>query len=73
MIISRKEAWTTESELDYLDNIGTFRPDDQDKETFLRGYIASIPNRVRWAGIERIKITKHAKNLLKKILDEDLR
>lgn len=72
MIVPRKEAWTTESELDYLDNIGSFRPDDQDKETFLRGYIASIPNRVRWAGIERIKITKYAKALLKKLLEETL-
>ena len=68
----RRKAWTTESELDYLDNIGSFRPDDQDKETFLRGYIASIPNRVCWAGIERIKITKYAKALLKKLLEETL-
>ena len=57
-------AWATESEIEYINQIGTFRPDDCDRITFLKGYLASIPNRVRWEGIDRIKVTKHAKTLL---------
>ena len=58
-------AWTTDSEIEYINQIGTFRPDNCDRITFLQGYISSIPNRVRWAGIDLLKVTKHAKTLLK--------
>ncbi len=58
-------AWATESEIEYINNIGTYRPDNCDRITFLQGYISSLPNRVRWAGIDRYKVTKHAKTLLK--------
>lgn len=57
-------AWTTESEIEYINQIGTFRPDYCNRITFLKGYLASISNRVRWAGIDRIKVIKHAKTLL---------
>ena len=65
-------AWTTDSEIEYLNAIGTFRPDDCDRITFLKGYIAAIPNRVRWAGINRLIVTKHAKTLLQENLDREL-
>ena len=76
MLPAKKEketvAWSTESEIEYINQIGTFRPDDCDRITFLRGYIAAIPNRVRWAGINRLIVTKHAKTLLQENLDREL-
>ncbi len=76
MLPAKKEkesiAWSTDAEIEYINQIGTFRPDNKDRITFLRGYIAAIPNRVRWAGIDKIKVTKHAKTLLQENLDREL-
>ncbi len=76
MLPAKKEketiAWSTESEIEYINQIGTFRPDNKNRITFLRGYIAAIPNRVRWAGMDKIKVTKHAKTLLQGNLDREL-
>ncbi len=58
-------AWSTDAEIEYINQIGTFRPDDCDRITFLQGYIAAIPSRVRWGSIDRYKVAKHAKTLLK--------
>ena len=65
-------AWSTESEIDYINQIGTFRPDNKDRITFLKGYIAAIPNRVKWAGMDKIRIIYHANTLLQENLDREL-
>ncbi len=66
-------AWSTESEIEYINQIGTFRPDNKDRIAFLKGYIAAIPNRVRWAGMDKIRIIYHADTLLKENLARELR
>lgn len=68
-MIKNDRAWATNYEIEYLNAIGTFRPDDCDRITFLKGYIASIPNRVRWDEMDQVKISNHAATLLKENLD----
>ena len=65
-------AWSTESEIEYINQIGTFRPDNKDRITFLKGYIAAIPNRVKWAGMDKMRIIYHANTLLQENLDREL-
>ena len=76
MLPAKKEketiAWSTESEVEYINQIGTFRPDNKDRITFLKGYIAAIPNRVRWAGMDKMRIMKHSNTLLQENLDREL-
>lgn len=76
MLLAKKEketiAWSTESEIDYINQIGTFRPDNKDRIAFLKGYIAAIPNRVRWAGMDKMRIMKLSNTLLKENLDREL-
>lgn len=76
MLPAKKEketiAWSTESEIEYINQIGTFRPDNKDRITFLKGYIAAIPNRVRWAGMDKMRIMKHSNTLLQENLDREL-
>jgi hypothetical protein len=76
MLPAKKEketiAWSTDSEIEYINQIGTFRPDNKDRITFLRGYIAAIPNRVKWAGMDKMRIVKHAGTLLQENLDREL-
>ena len=66
-------AWSTESEIEYINQIGTFRPDNKDRITFLKGYIAAIPNRIKWAGMDKMRIMKHSNTLLQENLDRELR
>ena len=66
-------AWSTESEIEYINQIGTFRPDNKNRITFLKGYIAAIPNRVKWAGMDKMRIMKHSNTLLQENLDRELR
>ena len=77
MLPAKKEketiAWSTESEIEYINQIGTFRPDNKDRITFLKGYIAAIPNRVKWAGMDKMRIMKHSNTLLQENLDRELR
>ena len=76
MLPAKKEketiAWSTESEIEYINQIGTFRPDNKDRITFLKGYIAAIPNRVKWAGMDKMRIMKHSNTLLQENLDREL-
>ena len=76
MLPAKKEketvAWSTESEIEYINQIGTFRPDNKDRITFLYGYIAAIPSRVRWAGMDKMRIMKHSNTLLQENLDREL-
>ena len=76
MLPAKKEketiAWSTESEVEYINQIGTFRPDNKDRITFLKGYIAAIPNRVKWAGMDKMRIMKHSNTLLQENLDREL-
>jgi hypothetical protein len=76
MLPAKKEketiAWSTDSEIEYINQIGTFRPDNKDRITFLRGYIAAIPNRIKWAGMDKMRIVKHAGTLLQENLDREL-
>lgn len=76
MLPAKKEketiAWSTDSEIEYINQIGTFRPDNKNRITFLRGYIAAIPNRVKWAGMDKMRIVKHAKTLLQENLEREL-
>ena len=65
-------AWSTESEIEYINQIGTFRPDNKDRITFLKGYIAAIPNRVKWAGMDKMRIMKYSNTLLQENLDREL-
>lgn len=65
-------AWSTESEIEYINQIGTFRPDNKDRITFLKGYIAAIPNRVKWAGMDKMRIMTHSNTLLQENLDREL-
>ena len=65
-------AWSTESEIEYINQIGTFRPDNKDRITFLKGYIAAIPNRIKWAGMDKMRIMKHSNTLLQENLDREL-
>lgn len=77
MLPAKKEketiAWSTESEIEYINQIGTFRPDNKDRITFLKGYIAALPCRVRWAGMDKMRIMKHSNTLLQENLDRELR
>jgi hypothetical protein len=68
MTIKNDRGWTTQSEIDYLKFIGKFRPDDDDKITFLRGYIEAIPKRVRWSEMDSEKIMRFATQLLNEAL-----
>ena len=76
MLPAKKEketiAWSTESEIEYINQIGTFRPDNKDRITFLKGYIAAIPNRVKWAGMDKMRIMKYSNTLLQENLDREL-
>ena len=76
MLPAKKEketvAWSTESEIEYINQIGTFRPDNKDRITFLKGYTAAIPNRVEWAGMDKMRIMKHSNTLLQENLDREL-
>ena len=76
MLPAKKEketvAWSTESEIEYINQIGTFRPDKKDRITFLKGYIAALPNRVKWAGMDKMRIMKHSNTLLQENLDREL-
>ena len=76
MLPAKKEketiAWSTESEVEYINQIGTFRPDNKDRITFLKGYIAAIPNRVKWAGMDKMRIMKCSNTLLQENLDREL-
>ena len=65
-------AWSTDSEIEYINQIGTFRPDNKDRITFLKGYIAAIPNRVKWAGMDKMRIMKYSNTLLQENLDREL-
>lgn len=58
-------CWTTESEINYLQNAGNFHPEHgKSKIDFLVGYIKAAKNRVSWSGISRPKVMARAKELL---------
>lgn len=65
-------AWSTDSEIEYVNRLAAFEPDEEDKfnligqprDTLLKGYVASIRNRVRWANVDRKLVAKHARALL---------
>ena len=64
----KKGAWTTDDEIEYLDNIGQSLKTDGTlrgtKREHLLGYLESIGGRVKWKDVNRGEVTRYAKALL---------
>lgn len=63
--IKDKTAWTTDSEIRYLNQIGAFKPEHgKTKADFLKGYLRALPKRAKWIGMNKPLLFNHANKLL---------
>lgn len=64
----KSPAWTTESEFDFLTNIGKSLSKDQStkhtKAELLRGYLRAAPLRYDWGSVDKQAAIRYAKDLL---------
>lgn len=58
-----KSGWTTDDEIDYINNIGSYTG-AKSKIPLLRGYIDSAKNRVDWHGVDSDAAIRQATGLL---------
>ena len=54
-------GWSTEDEIDFLDNIGTFLEMPGNPLKLLRGYLRGVETRTDWGTMDKDKIIAHAK------------
>lgn len=59
-------AWTTASEMKFLDNIGSFSGKTSNRLILLRLYQKTMKNRVRWGNINPNEIEFHLQKLIMK-------
>lgn len=54
-------------ELDFLDNIGTFREMPGNPLKLLRGYLRGVETRMDWGTMDKEKIIAHAKERIREL------
>jgi hypothetical protein len=64
---SSPNYWTTDMEIDFLDNIGTFREMPGNPLKLLKGYLRGIATRVNWGTMNKEKIVAHARARIREL------
>lgn len=59
--------WTTATEIDFLDNIGTFCETPGDPLNLLRGYLKGAETRTEWGTIDSGAVIAHAKARIREL------
>ena len=66
--MDRKTSHSTENEIKFINNLGTYRPKEKRRETreeLLDRYLSSCSKRVNWGNIHKSECIKFAKRELK--------
>jgi len=66
--MARETSHSTENEIKFINNLGTYRPKDQRKESreeLLERYLSSCAKRVNWGYIDKSECIRFAKKELK--------
>lgn len=59
--------WTTTTEIDFLNNIGTFGDTPGDPLRLLKGYLKGAETRTKWGTIDKEKVIAHAKARIREL------
>lgn len=66
--MDRETSHSTENEIKFINNLGTYRPKEKRRETreeLLDRYLSSCSKRVNWGNIDKSECIKFAKRELK--------
>jgi hypothetical protein len=72
---SYEGSWGTESELNFINKVGTFGKETgmpRDRVKCLLGYATAFPLRVKWGGIKSDVVKEHLIATIKKEFDIDV-
>ena len=74
--MDRETSHSTENEIKFITNLGTYRPKEKRRETkeeFLDRYLSSCAKRVDWGHIDKSECIRFAKKELKEEFKEEMK